>query len=444
MLVLVAHSVGEEADELRVDERVAYQPDLEHKGPGALTEALAALRPDVLIARRYPAPSSAAAWRDATPTTPLVAVAPGPADLADPALDQLGIVTTSATTEQVPDRTADSASGGLAGLVLAERTWTRLVSGADLPRRLDHARSSTGRSVAIVGGGIVNLMTALRLVREGYAVELYDACPGPRENHDSSRYGCTRGGDNARMFTLTEADDYHDQEHRPSQEANRCFDRGISDGGWRICNADALSNRDLSWVEAHRSVPPWLARSYTEDILGFNREAGGHWASLMDTESALFENVELRKRILRLYTEPACFEAQIARQDRVGATERVLSPGEVADRHPALVDACAADRIVGGIEVVGFTVAVHDFVTRVLALLEAAGTGIHWSRRIERICWDGAGAATGLVAQDELVSADHYVLSPGAHGGDLLRGSTSADLIHGVLGVWLTLPNVDP
>ncbi len=88
--------------------------------------------------------------------------------------------------------------------------------------------------------------------------------------------------------------------------------------------------------------------------------------------------------------------------------------------------------------------AVHDFVTRILALLEAAGTGMHWSRRVERICWDAAGAATGLLTQDELVRADHYVLSPGAHGGGLLRGLRSAGLIHGVLGVWLTLPNVDP
>ncbi len=328
MLALVAHSVGEQADELRVDEHVAYLPDLEHRGPGALAEVLAAVRPDVLIARRYPAPSSAAAWRESMPQMTLVAVATAPAERADPALDQLGIVTTSVTIEQVPARSADCASGGLAGLVLAERTWTRLVSGADLPRRLMHARSSTGRSVAIVGAGIVNLMTALRLVHEGYAVELYDACPDPRENRDSSQYGCTRGGENARMFTLTEADNYHDKEHRPSHEANRCFDRGISDGGWRICDAEALCGRDRSWVEAHRSVPPWLARSYTEDILAFNREARGHWDSLMETESALFENVDLRKRILRLYTDPARFAAQVARQDRVGATERVLSPAK--------------------------------------------------------------------------------------------------------------------
>ena len=42
------------------------------------------------------------------------------------------------------------------------------------------------------------------------------------------------------------------------------------------------------------------------------------------------------------------------------------------------------------------------------------------------------------------IEADHFVLSPGAYGHNLLRGTRAAGAIQGVLGVWITLPNVDP
>lgn len=436
MLVLLAQRVDEEAEDLGLDERMVYRPDLERKGPEALARALAAVRPDILIARRHPDSSAAAAWRDSMPERTLVAIATGVEARKDPALARLGIV-----TERVSDGGPEV--GDLGALALAERTWTRVATCADLSRRLAYSRSAGGRSVAMVGAGIVNLVTALRLARDGYEVDVYDACPDPRENCDPAEYGCTRGGDNARMFTLTEADNYHDKAYQASGAINTIFDRPVSEGGWQICDGSPSAN-DLEWLGEYRDVSPWLARTYTEDILHFNREAGGHWSQLMEVEEALFEDVEFREGILRLYTQRELLLAQIARQDRLDATKRVLSAAEVAERHPALSDACATNLIAGGIEVVGFTVAVHELVDRVLTQLEAAGARLQWRERIDGVQWDPSGAAEGLVAANGLVRADHYVLSPGAHGADLLRGSLSDGLIQGVLGVWVTLPNVAP
>jgi D-amino-acid dehydrogenase len=121
-----------------------------------------------------------------------------------------------------------------------------------------------------------------------------------------------------------------------------------------------------------------------------------------------------------------------------------LLPHEIAERHPGLTRPCEAGEIIGGIEVVGFTVAIHDLVKQILGSLEKDGATFRWRTRVERIDWDKSGLARGLVIAGELVGADHYVLSPGAYGTDLLRGTVSDGLIHGVLGVWLTLPNVTP
>ena len=295
----------------------------------------------------------------------------------------------------------------------------------------------------LVGAGIVNLLTAFCLVRQGFKVEIFDAGPDPRADRDPAEYGCTHGGDNARMFTLTEADNYHDKTPPSLGEANAIFDRPISDGGWRIGNA-ALTADDRRWVSEYRDVSPWLAHIYMEDVLRFNREAGVRWRHLMTTEEELFDGVELRDGILRLYSQEERFRAEISRQEQLGATTRVLSTAEIADRHPALREACETNLLAGGIEVVGFTLSVRDFTVRVLTQLEAAGATFHWGKRIDGIKWTGTRAVAGLFAGDRLIHADHYVLSPGAYGGDLLQGSFSAGIIQGVLGVWVTLPNIAP
>ena len=41
-------------------------------------------------------------------------------------------------------------------------------------------------------------------------------------------YGCTRGGDNARMFTLTEADNHNDKRYEPSGDINVLLDRLVA------------------------------------------------------------------------------------------------------------------------------------------------------------------------------------------------------------------------
>jgi glycine/D-amino acid oxidase-like deaminating enzyme len=429
-LVLLAYAVADGDDEV-LGKDVAYRPDLEHRGFRALASALVRTRPSVLLARSTLHPAAARAWRAAMPGVPLLFLGAGQA--RDHELASLGIL-----CRELPEEWM--ANTALAALTFAERSWTEAVTCEAQPAR---AAPRRGGTVALVGGGIVNLITALTLTRAGYEVTLYDAAPDPRSDGDWSAYGCTRGGDNARMFTLTEADNYNDKRYPASGEINTLLERPVSDGGWRISDGASLSPADQRWAAEYKSVPPWLARVYTADIFSFNREARGLWDALMRDEPGLFDGVGFCEGILRLYTDEKHFWAQVARQDRVGATRRVLTADEVAERHPALGDACGSSMIIGGIEVVGFTVNVHDFLGRLVDLLERAGADLRWSQPVVEVLWDD-GVAAGLVTSDEIVSADSYVVSPGAYGDELLRGTVAHERIQGVLGVWLTVPNLEP
>ena len=294
-------------------------------------------------------------------------------------------------------------------------------------------------SVTLAGAGIVNLVTALSLVRAGYDVTVYESAPDPRDNAHWTAYGCTRGGGDGRMFTLTEADSYN----RRAGPGNDLLLRPVAEHGWRVAKPGGLSAAEQRFAEDFHRMPGWLADSYNADIFDMNRAGGAGWARLRDTDPALFES-GYQDGILRLFTDEDYFRWHAARNDRVGATRRVLTPAEVATRYPALADACAAGTVAGGLEVVGFTVNIHGFLARLVGLLAAEGVRFRWRTPVTGIDWAAPGRVAGLRTATGVVRTDHYVLSPGAYGDALLAGTQSHERIQGMLGVWLTVPNVEP
>ncbi|MFE2104812.1 NAD(P)/FAD-dependent oxidoreductase [Kitasatospora sp. NPDC059463] len=298
-----------------------------------------------------------------------------------------------------------------------------------------------GRDVVLVGAGIVNLVTAWYLLRAGHRLRILDARPDPRKDLHWSAYGCSRAGGDARMFTLTEADDYHAKTSADRPAVNGVFRRSLDARGWNV-RAAPFSAAEERWVRDFESVPARLARTYDADILSFNRESRGLWRALIEEHPELFADTGHRPGILRLYTDREQFERSVLRHTGLDAVRRVLEPADVRRHHPGLAGATAD--LAGGLEVPGFTVNVHRLLDRMVSRLEQAGAEFGWSTPVERIEWADGGRMGGLRAAGALVTADHYVLSPGAHGGDLLAGTRSEGRIHGVLGVWLTLPHPGP
>ncbi len=429
MLILLTCPPPDDVSAAQGSGNIIYRPDLGEGCADAVAGALGAVKPDVLVTQSAVAPTALATWRAARPDAQLLVVSVGEATAGNEVNEGVG-------RHGIAHRRADNTIGALR---IAERIWNEAVSTAP------PARASTEQSVTLVGGGIVNLVTALHLVRHGYDVTLYDRAPDPRGSAHWTAYGCTRGGGDGRMFTLTEADSYHNRAWRPDGTSNNLLGRPISDDGWLVSKPGSLLEPERRWADDFHRIPSWLADSYNDDIFAVNGAAKARWADLIESESELFaDSTGYREGILRLYTDTDYFRWHITRNDRVGATRNVLTPRQVRANYPALDDACADGTVVGGIEIVGFTVNIHKFVAQLVDILELKGVQFHWDTSITGINWPASGIADGIETAAGIVRSRHYVLSPGAYGDNLLRGTASHGQIQGMLGVWLTVPNIEP
>jgi len=166
------------------------------------------------------------------------------------------------------------------------------------------------------------------------------------------------------------------------------------------------------------------------------------WDTWIDSDPQLFQDSLIREGVLRIYSDLDQFHAAVARQTRIGAVRSVLSDSEVAHEQPALAAAVDAGHVAGGVNVVGFTINAHKFMGRLIDRLEASGVRTPWNRRAQNLVFDAQGKVTGVRLADELLIAENVVISPGAYGDTLLKGTASEGKINGVIGAWLRLPNL--
>jgi len=453
MRVLLAYRVPMSVESVVLSDNVAYRPDLEHKGPRALVAALVHLKPDALVARAPIDRDGIAQWRRALGGGSALIVESQPASHGNRARVRVwrgearrlvALTEDDADPSELVHRVVPPEDEvELAAFLALERAYRRDAAARARPPRAANGADRAAKTVILVGAGVVNLITAAALVHHGYEPLILERAPDPRAAAPWTEFGCTRGGGNARMFTLTECDNYNEKSWLDGA-ANTMFRRPISHTGWLVCEPGTLSDDEGRWIEEFETIPPWLAAVYNDDIFGLSRAARAHWDELMAAHPELFEDVGLHPGILRLYSDPDHYEWSVVRQMRTGAFLARLTPRELAEKYPALAEPCESGVFAGGIEVVGFTLNVHDFLARLVGHLEERGVRFEWQREVEAVVVDADRAVTGVSSRGELLTAGHYVISPGAYGNHLLKGFRSAGRIHGVLGVWLTLPNLEP
>jgi len=438
MRILIAYPVAEDVLLAILNDNVIYRPDLQTKGSRFVGKALTELRPDVLIAQDLPDEQAVRSWESATPESARFIVQKVNSQPAGEARQFWFAGVPVFPT--VPD---DRIHADIQLLSLAERINTeRLLRGQVGNKSVVSARQKV--SVVLVGAGIVNLITAYYLAEAGYSIAIYDASPDPRKSEHWSRYGCTCGGGDARMFTLTEADNYNDKDFKALNHFNNLFRSKVSECGWLISAPNNISIPEQKWIHEYEVVPPWLAEVYNNDIFSFNYESQPLWEDLIENASELFQGIELREGIVRLYSDEAHYQQSIERHRRIQSLRRALAPEELTKRYPALADACANGLVAGAMEVVGFTLNVHKFIVRLLKHLEQAGVQCFWNQRITEVNRDDQGVVTSLMPGNHTIEADNYVISPGVYGSSLLRGTQAENKIQGVLGGWMTIPNLAP
>ncbi|WP_175771581.1 NAD(P)/FAD-dependent oxidoreductase [Burkholderia ambifaria] len=426
MKILLLDVLDQPLQDALLADNVVYRPDLLHKSQDMLARTLIEGGVDALISSD-PVPRKAIDdWAAASASQVYVVrvVIPDPnaQDLLDYAPSGEIEASNSMTLQAVGKSLGEAYVNAFE---LLETRWVRHTLRSRVERD-EAAMPGTigGRTkVLLVGAGLVNLVTGYRLQQEGYAVHFVDACPEPGAAHPWTAYGCSHGGDDARMFTLSEMDNYNDRQ--VSLTMNNLFRRSVTELGWNVHWKETLSDNELRWVREFEGIPVWLADKYNEDIFALSRAS-------------------YPKRTCWIDEDPDLFTAAVRRQNRIGATRQVLTPQQVAQQHPALADAVRGGHVAGGVHVVGFTVNAHKFVRELLQRLRAGGAEFTWECGAQSLQRDTRARVCGVRIDGDVLEADHYVLSTGAYGDTLLSGTETKGKIHGVLGAWLRIPNLEP
>ncbi len=438
MKILVLDKLAEPLLLELLSDNVCYRPDLLRRHPSLLRATITSAGIEAVVSQFAP-PAGVSTNRKSKQKLLWIRVTVGEVSKSatpldpQPGCDELTVVSVAAP--------GDDAAYLAAFDEIERRSAGRIFTKPGVLHTVPSSRSAD-RRVVMIGAGLVNLITAATLQEEGFNVHCFDGGPDPRSAASWAQYGCSRGGDDARMFTLTEMDNYNDKAN--SSDMNTIFDRDVSASGWSAHKSPTLSNRESEWVQQFRSIPVWLAKRFNDDIFSFNRESLPLWTDWMRDDPTLFTSSHLREGILRIYSDKTHFESALARQNRVGATQKVLTPEMVAKEFPALGDAVCAGLIAGGVVVVGFTVNAHKFMHRLLDKLERGGAKFAWSHRAQKLVFDAQHRISGVKLVDNVVTAPHYVISLGTYGRMLLAGTRSQFKIHGVLGAWLRIPNLEP
>lgn len=302
------------------------------------------------------------------------------------------------------------------------------------PRKL-----SNREHVTFIGAGVVNLISAHFATRAGMAVRFIDAGPDPRAGANWTRYGCSAGGASARMFTLSEMDNYNCRQVH--DDMNWQFSRSVAELGWNVCDVNSLSKDERVWIDDFERVPSWLADSYNQDIFKFTRESKSLWEQWMEEDPDLFADSVITRDILRVYSDYDQFQSSLGRQDRIGATIRSVTVDEIATEQPILSTAAHRGLVAGGVYVHGFTVNVHRFISNLIHQLESRGANFEWLRKMTSIERGADGSIEGVMLDNGDFVQGNVVISPGAYADGALRGTMAHKQIAGVLGAWLTLPD---
>lgn len=440
MRILVDFKISKDIETLMLGSNVFYRPDLGIKSSRYYSATLQSDVPDVLITRSLPPVDVIEQWRNSSPLRQRVIILVTQRD--EPPVKY------SRTVAGIPVYCVhgDTTHAEIEAFILAEQINSENLYRDTAQYPLSESTRNTRtahRQVALVGCGIVNLITAYYLLQSGYRITLHDGAPDPRIAPNRSALGCTHGGDDARMFSLSETRHHFNHGYAAQEDQYETFFRGLGEHGWLCCDYHSLNGNDNLWRSDFENVPAWLTAVFNDEIISFNQESRPYWEELQRAEPGLFTDVGYIDRVIRVYSTKTQLEKAILNENRIGSFIKVIDSGTLGNDCVALKEAVDAGEIAGAIEVVGFTVNIHKFSKKLLNLLEQTGAEFHWNSRVERVERQ-AGVVCGLVTENGFIEADHYVLSPGAYGNGLLRGLQCENKIASVIGMWLRLPNLEP
>jgi len=299
--------------------------------------------------------------------------------------------------------------------------------------------------VSIVGVGISSLMIAMKLLEEGFDINIYTKGPDPRINQDSEQYGSTGNGRMGRFVTGFEGETYlSDTPMYPDMQF--AFQNPVSKGGWLSKPIDEYSQEDQEWLQKRYEAS--LDLDKVKDIfekyyVDHNRESIKLWQELHKSKSFLFKDTDVTNMhdgVLRLYDNETVFKSTLNSHKEYGFLKRELSAEEVASEFPVYKYACDKGLVAGGLIVEGFSFNVIQFCKNAIDHLESNGVKVFWDTSIKEIVIENEIVLGLRTDSNELITSQHYSINPGAYDPGLLKNTSAKNKIGGVAGRWLMMP----
>lgn len=436
MKISIIYRLSLELQRLIIGPNVAYNPDCNLNSYDSLSSFLIETRSNVLLTRTIPAAEVLRRWRSNMPQEQSLTVI---------CIDEGGVAGASppciaGVSFHLID-SSETAHPEVEAMLIAES----LEHGRD-ERALnrDAPKSVWGgdQSVTLVGGGIINMITAYYLVNAGYKVTVLEGAADPTVSANWRLQGCTFGGNDARVFSLNEGRQHLFKGYQYTNATNTQFKLRIRDGGWLIHSPNEHDANTRDWVDVSQRLPLWLAGRFDRDIISFNQESAPLWRKMMADSPELFQEIGFKDGLLRLYATSEHYNRALVIEREIDSIIREVDLDTLGVEFPSLRDGLEAGNIAGALDVVGFSLNVHKFSRKLIKYIVSRGSRFEWGAKVTKVLRDRKGQISGLeVSNKEIISSSHYVISPGAYGNRILSGFRSENKIAGVAGLWLTMPD---
>ena len=435
MKISIIYRLSMELQRLIIGPNVAYYPNCNLDNYDALSSFLIETRSNVLLARTIPAAEVLSRWRANMPQEQLLALIcideGSVADAPSPFIAGISFHLVDSSETAHPEVEAMLIAESL------ERERDERILTGDVPISV-----GGDQSVTLIGGGIVNLITAYYLVNAGYKVTVFEGASDPTTSANWRLQGCTFGGNDARIFSLNEGRQHLFKGYQHTSATNTQFKLRVRHGGWLIGSPYEHDANTRDWVDVSQRLPLWLAGRFDRDIISFNQESAPLWRKMMADSPALFHGIGFKDGLLRLYATSEQYNQALVTEREIHSIIREVDLDALGVEFPSLRDGLESGYIAGALAVVGFSLNVHKFVRKLIEYIASRGSKFEWGVKVTKVLRDRKGQISGLqVNNNEMIRSSHYVISPGAYGNRILSGFRSENKIAGVAGMWLTMPD---
>lgn len=242
------------------------------------------------------------------------------------------------------------------------------------------------------------------------------------------------------MFTYTEADGYGGLTAPDGQQP--IFREGVNGLGWDIRNSN--DPNEEGWLNKYESLTPAQFKKFKEDVVAFNMESESGWDNILDLVGDDTDSFILRKDIVRIYSDFDHYTAQVHRHSNIGSLINELSCDELREYHPGLSTGVACGLIKGAMTTKGFTVNAHNFFLGLIDIMQSKGAIFSWGESCDQLELDSHNRVVGISTNKRYLEGCNFIISPGAYAGKLLEKTRANELVGGVLGAWISVPNLNP